>query len=115
MMKRYFTSPLLVVATSTAVAAAPGHAIQTGEGLLKMCTGAEKVKMLGMMCHSYLNGHLDTAMYLNKGGKFCLGPGDKERLPTVVVTWLNAHPDHLKKPAPEALGKLLPENYPCRK
>jgi hypothetical protein len=95
--------------------AEPGHSVQSGEGLMKMCNGADKVKMLGMMCHSYLNGYLDTSMHNRIGKPFCLGTGDKQGLPVKVVTWLNAHPDHLKKPAPEALGKLLAENYPCKK
>jgi hypothetical protein len=98
-----------------AAAGMPGHVVQTGEGLRKMCMGADKVKALSMMCHSYLNGYLDAAIVHDKGGRFCLGSGDKERLPTVAITWLNAHPDYLGKPAPEALAKLLVESYPCRK
>ncbi len=97
----------------TTLAAGPGHVIQTGEGLHRMCLGADKLKALSMMCHSYLNGYLDAALYLGKGGRFCLGAGDKERLPVVIITWLNAHPDAMKKSAPEALGKMLSENYPC--
>lgn len=106
---------LAAIVSPPAMATMVGHEIQSGESLLKMCNGAERVKMLGMMCHSYLNGYIDTATVYDSGGKFCLGVGDKQRLPTVVVTWLNAHPDHFKKPAPLALGKLLSENYPCRK
>jgi len=107
----------LVAALTPALAAAEmaGHAIQTGDGLVKMCNGADKVKALSMMCHSYLNGYIDTALVYGKGGRFCLGVGDKQRLPVVVVTWINAHPDHLGKPAPDALARLLAENYPCRK
>lgn len=101
--------------SSLAWSSMPGHAMQTGEGLKKMCMGADKVKALSMMCHSYLNGYIDAAMHIEKGAPFCLGSGDKERLPTVTITWLNAHPDYMKRPAPEALSKLMVENYPCRK
>lgn len=104
-----------VLAASVASASTNERMSQTGENLLRMCNGADKVKMLGMMCHSYLNGYIDTAQYYDKGGHFCLGEGDKQRLPVVVITWMHAHPDHFSKPAPEALGKLLAENYPCRK
>lgn len=114
-MKRIRMAALLAaMASQPALARVVGHEVQTGEGLMKMCNGAERVKMLGMMCHSYLNGYIDGAMVFQRGSKFCLGVGDKQRLPVVVITWLNAHPDHLTKPAPEALGKLLAENYPCR-
>lgn len=114
-MNRYGWALLATVFTPTVAAESSAHAIQTGEGLLKMCQGADRVKALSMMCHSYLNGYIDTAQHYSQGRRFCLGAGDKQRLPVVVVTWLNAHPAALKRPAPEALGKLLPENYPCLK
>lgn len=115
-MNRNMLAAVAVALTSTvALAGNTGHAIQTGEGLVKMCNGAEKVKMLGMMCHSYLNGYLDTALVYDQTPRFCLGAGDKQRLPTVVITWLNAHPGYLQRPAPEALAHVLADNYPCRK
>jgi hypothetical protein len=114
-MKGYKLAVLLAALAPLAHAEMAGHAIQTGDGLVKMCNGADKVKALSMMCHSYLNGYIDTAMVYDKKALFCLGAGDKQRLPVVVITWLNAHPDHLGKPAPVALGKLLVENYPCKK
>jgi hypothetical protein len=112
---RRIVSVLALCLLSSAAPAGAGHTIQSGDALLKMCLGADKLKSLAMMCHNYLNGYIDAALFFGKGGKFCLGAGDKERLPTVVVTWLNAHPEYLKKPAPEALVKVLAENYPCRK
>jgi hypothetical protein len=115
-MRAYKTAALLAALAPAWVMADPaGHAMQTGDGLVKMCNGADKVKALSMMCHSYLNGYIDAAMFLDGGKHFCLGTGDKQRLPAVVITWINAHPDHLRRPAPEALAKLLVENYPCRK
>lgn len=107
-----FIMSLLIAMPSQA--STPAHTVQTGEGLLKMCQGADRVKALAMMCHSYLNGYLDTTFYSSKPGRFCLGPGGKERLPTLTVTWLKAHPEAMKMPAPEALGKVLAEHYPCR-
>jgi hypothetical protein len=67
------------------------------------------------MCHSYLNGYIDTALVYDRKARFCLGLGDKQRLPAVTITWLNAHPDYLKKPAPEGLARVLSDNYPCNK
>ena len=115
-MNKYRLAALLAaLAPMAAPAGEAGHAVQTGEGLVKMCNGADKVKALGMMCHSYLNGYIDAALFHGQGGRFCLGDGDKQRLPAVAITWINAHPDYMKKPAPAALGRLLADNYPCRK
>ncbi|TCJ11501.1 hypothetical protein EZJ19_15655 [Parasulfuritortus cantonensis] len=115
-MKRTAYVFLTAATVSQAVAASlPGHEVQTGEALVKMCSGAERVKMLGMMCHSYLNGYIDTATVFNKGGRFCLRPDDKQFLPSRVASWLRAHPDLLSRPAPEALNRFLPEYYPCPK
>lgn len=113
-MNKNTLAVVLAALLSTSVHAKSEHVAQSGEALVKMCNGAERVKMLGMMCHSYLNGYLDTAEFLGKGS-YCLGNGDKQRLPAVVITWINAHPEFLKRPAPDALGRLLPESYPCRK
>jgi len=101
-------------------AAAEPVAGRNGDAILKMCQGAEKVKSLSVMCHNYLNGFLDaTAWDARRGGKggaaFCLGEGDKERIPTTLVTWMNAHPDALKQDAGEALHRMLGDSFPCGK
>jgi len=90
-----------------------------GAVLLRTCQGAAQVKALSVICQSYLNGFIDTAAFYESGGKsgpaFCLGDADKERIPALVVAWLNAHPEHLKQPAPAAVHQVLSDNFPCRK
>jgi hypothetical protein len=85
-----------------------------GQALLRMCKGAEKVRALGVMCHSYVNGYLDTAGHYGKA-RFCLKDGDRELVPPMLVLWFNAHPEQLKEPAPEVLAKVFAANFPCRK
>ncbi len=89
-----------------------------GYAVLRMCQGAEQVRTLDVMCNSYLNGFIDTLAYFRRRGaktapSFCLGEGDKARVPTVLVVWLNAHPHAQSEPAPDVLHKVLSENFPC--
>lgn len=97
-------------------AASPGR---TGDSVLKMCQGAERVKALSVMCHNYLNGFLDASAHASRhgkgGAKFCLDDGDKQHIPATLVTWMRAHPDALKQEAGEALTRMLGETYPCGK
>ncbi len=92
---------------------------RTGDAVLKMCQGAEKVKALSVMCHNYLNGFLDASAYAGRHGskstKFCLGEGDKERIPSTLVTWMGGHPEALKQEAGEALQRMLVDSFPCGK
>lgn len=92
---------------------------RTGEAVLKMCQGAERVKALSVMCHNYLNGFLDASAYASRHGargvKFCLEEGDKLHLPATLVTWMRAHPDALRQDAGEALLRMLGDSYPCGK
>ncbi|MDD5389982.1 MAG: Rap1a/Tai family immunity protein [Gallionellaceae bacterium] len=104
--------PLLAAAGT-----APGR---TGDAILKMCQGAERVQALSVMCHNYLNGFLDATAWDGKregkgGAKFCLGAGDKERIPTTLVAWMKAHPDALKQESGEALHRMLSDSFPCGK
>lgn len=106
----------LAALTATPTAGAAGH---DGTAILRMCQGADKVKSLSVMCHSYLNGYLDTTAWHDREAKgkrapFCLGAGDKEKLPGKLVLWLRAHPAEHAKPAPEILGKVLRDLFPCR-
>lgn len=87
---------------------------QDGSALQRMCQGADKVKALSVMCHSYLNGYLDTALVYEKGRlPYCIHDGDKERMPGEIVDWLRAHPEAMKEAAPVALKKALSERFPC--
>lgn len=87
---------------------------QDASALLRMCQGADKVKALSVMCHSYLNGYLDTSAVYEKGRPgYCLAEGDKQRMPTEVVSWLRLHPELTKEAAPVVLKKALVERFPC--
>jgi hypothetical protein len=89
---------------------------QDGQGLQRMCQGADKVKALSMMCFSYLNGYLDTAAMYEKGKPpYCVADADKEHMPNEVVKWLRDHPETTKEPAPALLKKILSERYSCHR
>lgn len=92
---------------------APGN---DGGVILGMCRGADKVKALSVMCHSYLNGFLDGARHYGKDGKtsFCLEGRDKERAPAVLVNWITAHPESRGQPAGMVLQAALTEHFPCK-
>jgi hypothetical protein len=99
----------------TASAEQAGHTMQTGEGLMRMCFGAITVQSLSIMCHNYINGYLDAVASGQRKGQLCFGKGDTERLPPESIIWLKAHPDYMKRPAPEALDRVLSEKFACRK
>ena len=87
---------------------------QSGASLLAMCKGADRVRTLAVMCHSYVNGFIDAAgHYGNPAPAFCLSAADHSRVPAVIVDWLGSNPDHLKQPAAVALHKTLSANFPC--
>ncbi len=91
--------------------------IQANDGsvILRMCKGAEKVRALSVMCHSYLNGYIDAAHYFGKGKThFCLEAGDKEQLPGVLVAWLDTHPASLSQPAGAVLQTVLSARFACK-
>lgn len=107
--------PALLLALSCLWVAASQAAPQDASALQRMCQGADKVRALSVMCHSYLNGYLDTvAMYEKGHSSFCLASGDKERVPTELVSWLRLHPELAKEPAPLVLKKALGERFPCK-
>ena len=87
-----------------------------GSVVLRMCRGADKVKALSVMCHSYLNGFIDGAHHYGRDGKvsFCLGEGDKEKAPGALVDWIAAHPEAQTQPAGAVLQKALTERFPCK-
>lgn len=87
-----------------------------GSVILRMCKGADRVKALSVMCHSYLNGYIDAAHFYGKGkASFCLAGGDKERAPGALVAWIDVHPQTLKLPAGAVLQQALTEVFPCGK
>jgi hypothetical protein len=96
----------------------PAHAAaprgNDGSVILRMCKGADKVKTLSVMCHSYLDGYLDAAHHYGKGkAAFCLGDGGRQKVPGALVEWIDAHPESLTQPAGEVLQKALAQRFPC--
>lgn len=86
-----------------------------GVVLLRMCQGADKVRALSVMCHSYLNGYLDATQHYGRGkAAFCLAAGDKERVPAALVAWLGEHPEGQKQPAGQVLEQALAARFPCK-
>lgn len=89
--------------------------VSDGSVILRMCKGADKVKALSVMCHSYLNGYIDAAHHFGKGKPtFCLNAGDKEKVPAALVAWIDANPDALKQPAGAVLHKALAASFSCK-
>ncbi|NWG87440.1 MAG: hypothetical protein HXY26_08040 [Hydrogenophilaceae bacterium] len=106
-----------LLAGSAAVAAETG---QNGASLLQMCSGADKVRVLSVMCHSYSNGFIEaTRFHAANGAKvgkaFCLSQADHARLPAEVVNWLQVHPEQAKEPAAAVLHQVLVARFPCKK
>lgn len=106
------TIPLLISGGLSLAAPLPAN---DGSVILRMCKGADKVKALSTMCHSYLNGYIDAAHYFDKGKTtFCLAAGDKEKLPAALVSWIDARPEVLHQPAGAVLRQALAERFPCQ-
>lgn len=114
--KRPLSALLVIVAGLLIPFHARAGAISGNDGsvILRMCKGAEKVKALSVMCHSYLNGYIDAAHHYGKAS-FCLEAGDKEKAPGALVAWIDAHPDALKRPAGAVLQQALNERFPCKR
>jgi hypothetical protein len=86
-----------------------------GSVILHMCKGADSVKMLSVMCLSYINGYTDAAHYYGKGkAAFCLGTEERRKAPGMVVKWIEAHPQALTEPAAEVLQKVLTAQFSCK-
>ena len=88
---------------------------KNGSVILRMCKSADTVKMLSVMCRSYLDGYLEAAYHFNRGKlAFCLDADDRQRAPAELVAWIEAHPKSLNRPAGEVLQMALTELFPCR-
>lgn len=94
-----------------------GDETQGADGgvILRMCKGADSVKMLSVMCLSYINGYADAAHYYGKGkAAFCLGTDERKKAPGMVVKWIEAHPQALTEPAAEVLQQALTAQFSCK-
>jgi hypothetical protein len=88
---------------------------RNGSVILRMCKSADTVKTLSVMCHSYLDGHIDAAHHYRKSKPaFCLDARDRNRAPGVLVEWIDAHPESLNQPAAEVMQRALSERFPCK-
>jgi len=95
-------------------AQASGVQGKNGSVILRMCKGADTVKALSVMCHSYLDGYIDAAHHYGKGkAAFCLEPDDKKKASGALVEWIEKHPESLNQPAAEVMQKALTERFPC--
>jgi len=121
-MRSFVTSRSLLLILSVCAGLcllAPAHASdahgKNGSVILRMCKSADTVKMLSVMCRSYLDGYLEAAHHFNRGKlAFCLDADDKQKAPAELVAWIEAHPESLNRPAGEVLQKSLTERFPCR-
>lgn len=105
---------LAALAITQLVQAAP---VQGNDGsvVLRMCKGADKVRALSVMCHSYLNGYIDASQHFGHGkAAFCMEAGDKEKAPDALVSWISAHPEAQSQPAGAVVQKALAERFPCK-
>lgn len=110
--------PPLVAASLGLFLCLPAHAAnphdKNGSVLLRMCKSGDTVKMLSVMCRSYLDGYIDAAHHYGKGkAAFCLDAADRNVAPGELVQWIDAHPAALAQPAVEVLQQALAERFPC--
>jgi hypothetical protein len=110
-------TPLILCTGLFFAGTAPAGSFQGNDGsvILRMCKGADKVRALSVMCHSYLNGYIDASQHFGRGkAAFCLAEGDKEKAPDALVAWISAHPDAQSQPAGVVVQKALTERFPCK-
>lgn len=108
--------PALLSAMLFAFSPARAGVVQDNNGsvILRMCKSGDKVKILSVMCRSYINGHIDAAQHYGKGKPpFCISHDDREQAPAALVTWIEAHPESQSRPAGEVLQKALAERFAC--
>lgn len=121
-MRLFVTSrslPLILSVCAGLLFLAPAHASdahgKNGSVILRMCKSADTVKMLSVMCRSYLDGYVEAAHHFNRGRlAFCLDADDKQKAPAELVAWIEAHPESLNRLAGEVLQSALTERFPCK-
>lgn len=109
--------PALLFACSGLAAPAQAAAPHGNDGsvILRMCQGADTVKTLSVMCHSYLNGYLDAAHHYGPAkAAFCLEAQDKMNAPAILVAWIKAHPESQTQPAALVMQNALTAKFPCK-
>lgn len=114
-----FSLPVILSVCAALMLLAPARASdahgKNGSVILRMCKSGDTVKMLSVMCRSYLDGYLEAAYHFNRGKlAFCLDADDRQRAPADLVAWIEAHPQSLKRPAGEVLQTALTERFPCK-
>lgn len=91
---------------------------QDGTSLLGMCNGADKVRSLAVMCHSYTNGYIEAANYytVKQHGKpvFCVDEKRKKMIPLLIASRIKADPELKHQPATAILHTVLSQNFACK-
>ncbi len=91
---------------------------QDGTTLMGMCNGADKVRSLAVMCHSYTNGYIDAAnFYATKHqGKplFCVDEKRKKMIPLLIASRIKADPALKNQPAAAILHTIFSQNFACK-
>jgi hypothetical protein len=121
-MRSFVTScslPVILSVCAALLLLTPAHASdahgKNGSVILRMCKSGDTVKMLSVMCRSYLDGYLDAAHHFNRAKlAFCLDADDRQKAPADLVAWIEAHPESLSRPSGEVLQKAFTELFPCR-
>jgi hypothetical protein len=121
-MRPFATSrslPVILSACAGLLFLAPAYASdahgKNGSVILRMCKSGDAVKMLSVMCRSYLDGYLEAAHHFNRGKlAFCLDAEDRQKAPAELVAWIEGHPQSLSRPAGEVLQNALTERFPCK-
>jgi hypothetical protein len=116
-VKFRFLAALVLAAAGpllSAHAEAAGVHAKNGSVILRMCSSADKVKTLAVMCNSYLDGYIDATRHYGQGkSDFCLADDDRRKAPLALTEWIGAHPESLTQPASEVLHRALAERFPC--
>ncbi len=83
-----------------------------------MCNGADKVRSLTVMCHSYTNGYVEAANHyaMKQHGKlmFCVDEKRKKMIPLLITSHIKADPKLKKQPATAILHTLFSQNFACK-
>ncbi|MBM4189963.1 MAG: hypothetical protein FJ210_04505 [Betaproteobacteria bacterium] len=91
---------------------------QDGTTLMGMCNGADKVRSLAVMCHSYTSGYVEAANFyaIKQRGKplFCINEEGKKMIPLLIASRIKAQPELAKEPASAILHILFSQNFACK-
>ncbi len=109
---------LLALGLTVLPVVAMAESTQNGASLMGMCNGADKVRSLAVMCHSYTNGFIDAANHyaIKQRGKpvFCIDEKRKKMIPLLITSRIKAQPELTKAPATTILHTIFSQNFACK-